>query len=94
MVTVNLIFSKDEVKSFFESAGLVVKEVTVPAYSKSIDAVPGRETDTFFNVWHVVNPHTGTLEQLDTAFLRCVVKNRENLISDINKVMIYNSFKQ
>lgn len=93
MVTVNLIFSKEEVKSFFESAGLVVKEVAVPAYSKQIDAVPGREPDTFFNVVQVENPHTGIMEDITTAFLRCVVKNKVGLVSDIEKLEIINSFK-
>lgn len=87
MMTVTLNFSLAEAKSFFESAGLEVKQAEIPVvFGKTVDPI-------YLTMWVVTNPHTGTLEQLDTAFLRCVVKNRENLISDINKVMIYNSFK-
>lgn len=86
-MTVTLHFSLLEAKSFFESAGLEVKQAEIPVMFEKID------DPIYLTMWTVTNPHTGMQEQLDTAFLRCVIKNRENLISDINKVMIYNSFR-
>ncbi len=86
MIPVTLNFSLAEAKSFFESAGLEVKQAEIPV-------VIGNAKAENLMMWVVTNPHTGKLEHLDTAFLRCVVKNKIGLVSDIEKLEIINSFK-
>lgn len=88
MITVPFQYTIDEAKLLFESAGLEVRMVEMPMTFPSFP-----ETEEQIPTWSVSDPFTKDFENLETAFIRCLQQNRIVELKDVDKIMIYNSFR-
>lgn len=82
-----IIFTPDEITRFFREHGLQVTENRIEKHS-------GGESWNAWE-WQVQNPHTGTYENIETAFRRAI-EHRYNslLLAGYNKVDLLNTFKK
>lgn len=91
MIALHVKFSTEEALSLFRDAGLRVEEVysfeNVDRENRGIEVV-------FVKKWKVENPHTGGMEDLETAFRRYLDGRRSRLFLEADRLEIYNLFNR